>query len=513
MYGNLPVLASSVYAARRASPSLVGLGITPEAIDQCSAAFDMILEAGWRAEPVANVSDWLQAWAGRRYAAAGGGGAPPPIAAAYRILDTAAFRASGPDLSIYEKTPSLAAAMSGGTNATGMLAAARLLLAAGESGAVDAASSTLAYDALDLMRQAAAALHSDLCGLAAARFSAAPPQGASGAGAVVAALTGLAGAASALLADLDAALASDKNFMLGPWVAGARALGSGAGAEAAFVRDAQLLVTLWTPDGRAFGGQINDYSSRGGWAGLVGSYYAPRWRLFHDALLAAAAAGRQVIDGPAFAASLLALELAWVGNTSEAFPAAPLPSAPPPLAAARAFLSRWAPEGGPPPADFVAHSDSALALAQPPAPPPPGPPPAWVFLGANVAATGEDCPFLREPPLASLQACEAACLADGGGCNFVNFDAAAPWCVHRACLNPMRAQLSPNPGYSAYAYNVSGSGSGAVTVRARLRDAGAMASVCAADPLCVGFDSTGLIAEGNWTVVPQPGSTAYTRAA
>ena len=61
-----------------------------------------------------------------------------------------------------------------------------------------------------------------------------------------------------------------------------------AGAEALFVRDALLLVSLWTEDGEAFGGLINDYSSRNGWAGLLGSYYAVRWGLFGEALLSAA---------------------------------------------------------------------------------------------------------------------------------------------------------------------------------------------------------------------------------
>ena len=37
IYGNLPVLGSSIYAARAAAPNLVGVGITPEAIDQCDA--------------------------------------------------------------------------------------------------------------------------------------------------------------------------------------------------------------------------------------------------------------------------------------------------------------------------------------------------------------------------------------------------------------------------------------------------------------------------------------------
>ena len=44
-----------------------GIGITPEAVDQCFPAFDLIFEAGWRPTPVNDSAGWLQAWATRRY--------------------------------------------------------------------------------------------------------------------------------------------------------------------------------------------------------------------------------------------------------------------------------------------------------------------------------------------------------------------------------------------------------------------------------------------------------------
>jgi hypothetical protein len=35
--------------------------------------------------------------------------------------------------------------------------------------------------------------------------------------------------------------------------------------------------------------------------------------------------------------------------------------------------------------------------------------------------------------------------------------------------------------------------------------------VCLADPLCTGFDSTGLVVEGNWSLGFRSGATAWLR--
>ena len=85
IYGTLDSLASSPYADRNLSASLVGVGVTPEAIDMSQPAFDITYEAGWRSAPV-DAASWLQAWAVRRY-----GGASPSMAAAYALIYDAAL--------------------------------------------------------------------------------------------------------------------------------------------------------------------------------------------------------------------------------------------------------------------------------------------------------------------------------------------------------------------------------------------------------------------------------------
>ena len=501
VYGRLDSLGNSIYAARANYSNLVGVGITPEAIDQAFPAFDILLETGWRRAPVGDAGPWLQGFAARRYGASGA--AAGAVSAAYAVLRNATFKAGGPDLSIYEKLPKLCAAMTRGTNASGVLEAARLLLAAGA--AMPRAPSSLVYDAMDFVRGAGAALHADLVGLLLKRF-ALGPGAAGGAARAAAALAALAAAASALLADLDAALGTDQNFMLGGFVERARALGAAAGAPELFVRDAKMLVSTWTEDGAAFGGLINDYSSRNGWAGLVGAYYAPRWALFMDALINATASGVEP-DWGAWRAANAALQGRWVNDTATVWPVAP-PAGADALAAMGAFLEKWAP-AAPAPGNALSKFTAFPGFSLVPAAPAPSPTQNWVFRGANLAAVGSDCPFLGEPKLPTLAACQAGCVADAQ-CNFVNWNEVDVWCVFRACVDPLRAALSPTHDYDAWALNrTQPDGS----INAVLVQPGALASVCAADPLCIGFDSLGTIAEGGWTRAAHAAATAWLRSA
>ena len=57
-----------------------------------------------------------------------------------------------------------------------------------------------------------------------------------------------------LLEDLDRILATNKNFMLGPWLESARALATNNQERKLYEFNARNQITLWGPDG-----QILDY--------------------------------------------------------------------------------------------------------------------------------------------------------------------------------------------------------------------------------------------------------------
>ncbi|KAK3072938.1 hypothetical protein LTR53_005896 [Teratosphaeriaceae sp. CCFEE 6253] len=122
-----------------------------------------------------------------------------------------------------------------------------------------------------------------------------------------------------LLTDLDAVLAASghpEHFSLAYWIAQARSRASTSTNSTSlnnvtttaqiadfYEYNARNQLTLWGPTG-----QISDYASKQ-WAGLIESYYVPRWRLFVDYTLNSSTAANGSNAG--LAASLLALDEAW----------------------------------------------------------------------------------------------------------------------------------------------------------------------------------------------------------
>ena len=82
------------------------------------------------------------------------------------------------------------------------------------------------------------------------------------------------------ISDADKLLASDKIYLLGRWINAAIKIAPD-NYKNLFEFNARNLLTLWGPDGN-----INDYA-RKSWAGLYIDYYYPRWKLFIDEVVAA----------------------------------------------------------------------------------------------------------------------------------------------------------------------------------------------------------------------------------
>ncbi|GGI24411.1 alpha-N-acetylglucosaminidase [Pedobacter mendelii] len=78
-----------------------------------------------------------------------------------------------------------------------------------------------------------------------------------------------------LINDMDKLLATRKDFMLGPWVADARAWGTNTEEKARYEMNAKDLITLWG-DAK---NPLNEYACRQ-WSGLMTDFYKPRWQLF-----------------------------------------------------------------------------------------------------------------------------------------------------------------------------------------------------------------------------------------
>ena len=307
--GNLDTIMQRPYQARAAEGStMVGIGLTMEAIHQNPVIYELALDHAWHDRP-RDTADWLRSWVRARYGhglgggGGGGGQVGQQVQQAWSLLLRSVYDVMdhqqgngfwGVTKSVIEKRPSLQLkhVITSGFqdvrlryNACDVPAAWRLL-----DGAMQLVhephGSMLELDVMDVGRQAMAnhamALYT--------RFVHALEAGS------LADLSALRDQFLGLLLDLDGALSTFEYFSFEAWANGALLLPAShatrlpddslpaalddAEVEAErvlYAFNARNLVTRWGPDG-----QISDYSSRL-WGGLVAGYYHQRWKIALDA--------------------------------------------------------------------------------------------------------------------------------------------------------------------------------------------------------------------------------------
>lgn len=114
-----------------------------------------------------------------------------------------------------------------------------------------------------------------------------------------------------LFADLTKLLRGHSGFSLKKWIDDARSHGVTPEQKDYFERNARTLITIWGPSK-----DLNDYANRQ-WAELNDSYYAPRWAMFVDRVIAAAEQGRK-FDADEFYNASREFENAWIEPSSNA---------------------------------------------------------------------------------------------------------------------------------------------------------------------------------------------------
>jgi alpha-N-acetylglucosaminidase len=79
----------------------------------------------------------------------------------------------------------------------------------------------------------------------------------------------------------DKLLTTNEYFLLGRWLSYVPAWSSSPDDLARIEYDAHSILTTWGD--RTASDQLHEYGNRD-WAGLISSYYAPRWKMYFDSL-------------------------------------------------------------------------------------------------------------------------------------------------------------------------------------------------------------------------------------
>ncbi|RDX54615.1 alpha-N-acetylglucosaminidase [Lentinus brumalis] len=313
--GNLDELTHGPLTALHSpGSSMKGVGLTPEGQEGNEIVYDLLLDQAWSSTPL-NIAAYVDGWVARRYNVKS---LPRAAVDAWQLLSATVYSNTDPGSqaaikSIYELAP----ALTGLTNRTGhhptrvpydtnttILPALKALLKAGEQQPLLKLNPEFAFDVVDVARQLLSNRFIDYYDvLVAAYNSTSNPSVVSAAGHTL----------LDLLADLDALLATNDHFLLSNWIRDARSWADGkdknSEAYAAYLEyNARNQITLWGPDG-----EINDYASKA-WAGLVGTYYRPRWAAFVEYLADTKQTGA-AYNATTVSAQMIALGKAWSNGT------------------------------------------------------------------------------------------------------------------------------------------------------------------------------------------------------
>ncbi|MFF8596810.1 alpha-N-acetylglucosaminidase [Streptomyces sp. NPDC015220] len=265
--------------------ALVGTAYLPEATHRDPAAFELWSELAWTAEKV-DRADWFAGYADFRYGRRDHGARDAWRALYETAYQHSAVEHSDPHDSLFAARPDLT------TDRANYWGPRALTFDPGRfdaalAGLLDVAedlrrSTAYRHDLVDVARQALANRSRQLLPELRAAYDAADR----------AAFKELATLWLTLMRLSDEVTGTDPDFLLGPWIQDARAMGTGDAERAEFERCAKVLITTWGDRSVADAGNLHEYANRE-WQGLMGDFYLPRWQKWLDRLQDALASGRE----------------------------------------------------------------------------------------------------------------------------------------------------------------------------------------------------------------------------
>jgi len=266
MYGRMDNVANDPANALHdpSAKNLVGIGVTPEGIEQNPVMYALMLENVWRDQPI-DLNTWLKAYALRRYGRQNDA-AEKAWDILHRTVYSGGLTEGGPE-SILTGRPTFKTET---TRTKTMLAYDPAALIPAWDNMMQAAaalksSDGFQYDVVDVTRQVLANYADSL----QQQFARAYQKN------DAVAFKKYSGQFLALLTDMDRLLATRKDFLLGRWLQDAKGWGTTPAEKALFEKNARDLVTLWGDKNS----ELHEYSSRQ-WSGLINNFYKARWAQF-----------------------------------------------------------------------------------------------------------------------------------------------------------------------------------------------------------------------------------------
>jgi alpha-N-acetylglucosaminidase len=311
LYGQIMnVAVNSIKALNNETTNLVGFGLTMEGQEGNEIMYDLLLDQAWQETPI-DTEEYFRGWVATRHDASNVT-IPSSLFSAWELLRPTVYSntnltSDAVPKSILELVPSTTGMLNRTSHHpttlnydTAVLVAAwNLMYEAGQDESTLYTNAAYEYDLVDWTRQVLANAFVPLYETLLATSTTTNQTKCS--------IQTQGNKMFALLTTLDEVLATNENFSLSTWILAARDSANNTDMADFFEYEARNQITFWGPTG-----QISDYGSKS-WAGLVSTYYLPRWQMFVDYLATTSSAS---YTQTTFACELLEWEEQWVAQTS-----------------------------------------------------------------------------------------------------------------------------------------------------------------------------------------------------
>lgn len=313
LYGQIENVTQDATAARLQSPSMVGYGLSMEGQEGNEVMYDLMLDQAWSRSAL-DTEQYFHDWVTKRYTSADS--IPSELYNAWDTMRVTVYNntnlTSAPAVSksISEFQPNIEG-IKGllGHHPTTVNYEPTVLVHAWQQMYQAAhvepslwTNPAYEYDMVDVTRQVISNAFIPLYTQLVSTYESGNASSST--------ITNKGNKLVALLKDLDRVLNTNRHFRLTPWIDAARAWSDGSKSYTSYLEyNARNQITLWGPDG-----QISDYASKS-WAGLVSSYYVPRWEMFVQYLNSTAPAA---YDYAELQKQYLDFGLQWQGQTWDA---------------------------------------------------------------------------------------------------------------------------------------------------------------------------------------------------
>ena len=292
MWGNLThLLQKPQEDINNSNGTMIGIGITMEAIEQNYVVYEAVLENKWHDGKVDDISKWVEDYSSRRY----GDNSLHQVKEAWEIMKDNIYNSPYHNVSQIEKVPSFVSSNIISPEKLSIIERYKNSVGGKLEGTIEnlwkAWGLLLEDEVVKKLKDIDTYKH-DIIDLGVniltnefdierreftSAYNAKNLDEAQKSGDKL--LT--------FIEEADKLLASDKIYLLGRWINKAIKIAPDAKYQGLFEFNARNQITLWGPDGN-----INDYAAKS-WAGLYIDYYYPRWKLFIDEVIDALKKGTE----------------------------------------------------------------------------------------------------------------------------------------------------------------------------------------------------------------------------